>query len=585
MEESMEYVINNAEEIQGFPSFYGGYHRCSLDQPVHMEYVSDSYCDMLGYTREEIHDLFKDKLVEMVHPDDRSLFVDFVKSLIMKEQTLTLQYRMVRKGGEIIYVSETQTSQRMANGRLYGFGVTADISGAVALTAGNAENIKLPYGIMKCTCEKYPKVIWSNSYMDEIVGVNENSGEWEDFARDNIFFMIAYNERDLMREYLNEARESGMPVSIEHDIVRSDGKYVNVMGWLTSDKDEDGSSYYTFIYMRTSDRYRERLRRKENSYFTALKSAYNVIFEINLTKQTVECIHGRDSSPIGTSYEIRMAIDGAKDYWLNNYIIPEDRDMARDYFNRITEPGNIEREGRPLQMEFGIILRDGTLLDYLGVAVELDPSTVLFCCRDISNVKYVDRFAMQRGPEESEETPETGQSEQSMQLERSGYLKQSGQSMQLEQSDHSERYRRLKRPKRVFIRTFGYFDVFIGEDPIRFGSLKEKELMAILVDRNGGNVTGGSAISMLWEDEPDDERVKARYRKLAMGLKRTLEQNGIGDILVNVRSVRHLNTKLVTCDYYEFLEGNKKYRELFSGVYMQNYSWAEETLGLLLQMA
>jgi hypothetical protein len=134
---------------------------------------------------------------------------------------------------------------------------------------------------------------------------------------------------------------------------------------------------------------------------------------------------------------------------------------------------------------------------------------------------------------------------------------------------------------RVFARTFGHFDLFVGTTPITFSSGKEKELMALLIDRNGGTLSSSEAISYLWEDESVDERTSARYRKLAMGLKRTLEKYGISDILISHNGVRSVNTAAIRCDYYEFLAGNEKYRKAFHNAYMTDYSWGEETLATL----
>lgn len=60
----------------------------------------------------------------------------------------------------------------------------------------------------------------------------------------------------------------------------------------------------------------------------------------------------------------------------------------------------------------------------------------------------------------------------------------------------------MRESNTVSIRTFGYFDVFVGENPIAFRNKKSKELFALLVDRKGGYVTSEEAISFLWEDEP-----------------------------------------------------------------------------------
>ena len=92
--------------------------------------------------------------------------------------------------------------------------------------------------------------------------------------------------------------------------------------------------------------------------------------------------------------------------------------------------------------------------------------------------------------------------------------------------------------KRIVIRTFGYFDIFVDGETIPFSCKKAKELLALLVDRRGGFVTTGDAISYLWEH--------------------------------------------VECDLYDYLEDEEKHKKLFKGVYMTNYSWAENTLGTLL---
>jgi hypothetical protein len=135
----------------------------------------------------------------------------------------------------------------------------------------------------------------------------------------------------------------------------------------------------------------------------------------------------------------------------------------------------------------------------------------------------------------------------------------------------------------IFVRTFGHFDVFVNGNPIVFSSSKEKELLALLIDRNGGTLSTSDAISYLWEDEEANERVANRYRKLAMNLKNTLKKYGIDHILVNNHGIRSIDVNALTCDYYEMLNGNQKYQQMFHNVYMEDYSWAEDTLATLWQ--
>lgn len=136
--------------------------------------------------------------------------------------------------------------------------------------------------------------------------------------------------------------------------------------------------------------------------------------------------------------------------------------------------------------------------------------------------------------------------------------------------------------KIIYIRTFGYFDVFVNDKPIAFKNKKAKELFALLVDRKGGYVSSAEAISFLWEDEPVTPVTLSRYRKVALRLKNILEEYGISDVVESVDGTRRIVTERVHCDLYDYISGKEEYSSLFKGSYLTNYSWAETTLGELL---
>ena len=134
---------------------------------------------------------------------------------------------------------------------------------------------------------------------------------------------------------------------------------------------------------------------------------------------------------------------------------------------------------------------------------------------------------------------------------------------------------------KVRVRTFGYFDVFVGDHPIAFRNAKSKELLALLVDRQGGFLTSEEAISYLWEDEPVNPVTLARYRKVALRLKNLLTEYGISEIVENVDGKRRIVPSKIQCDLYDYLTGDEKYAGLFKGSYLSNYSWSETTLAEL----
>lgn len=57
--------------------------------------------------------------------------------------------------------------------------------------------------------------------------------------------------------------------------------------------------------------------------------------------------------------------------------------------------------------------------------------------------------------------------------------------------------------RRIQIKTFGGFELFVDGQPVRFDRTKAKELLAYLVDRRGSSVTSGEAYAALFEDAGD----------------------------------------------------------------------------------
>jgi two-component SAPR family response regulator len=140
-----------------------------------------------------------------------------------------------------------------------------------------------------------------------------------------------------------------------------------------------------------------------------------------------------------------------------------------------------------------------------------------------------------------------------------------------------------RRKRKVFVKTFGHFDVFVNHQPIMFRSGKAKELLALLVDRQGGTVSTDQVICALWEERPNDEATQNLCSKVSKSLHRELEKYGAQEIFITKRGVRRVDTELFDCDLYELLAGKEQARRKFVGDYMLDYSWAEERMGLLNQ--
>ncbi len=138
----------------------------------------------------------------------------------------------------------------------------------------------------------------------------------------------------------------------------------------------------------------------------------------------------------------------------------------------------------------------------------------------------------------------------------------------------------VKTKKLLTIRCFGTFEVFAEGKPLAFKRSIAKEVFAVLTDRFGSGVTSKQICAVIWQENTDDIKNMNYLRQAFSDLRKTLESVGAEDVLL--RSGIHsysLNTELVDCDYFRFLQCGEP---PFRGEYMKQYSWAEETCALLL---
>ena len=139
--------------------------------------------------------------------------------------------------------------------------------------------------------------------------------------------------------------------------------------------------------------------------------------------------------------------------------------------------------------------------------------------------------------------------------------------------------RPIRNPKRVRIRAFGNFEVFLDGNPIGFKYSKTKEMLAYLVDRKGALCTNGEIMAILFEDDNGHE---AYFRSLRKDLTDVLEIAGCGEILSQHRGQLGIIPDLVECDYFNWSNGRVSGGNAYQGEYMTQYSWSEYTNARLM---
>ena len=163
------------------------------------------------------------------------------------------------------------------------------------------------------------------------------------------------------------------------------------------------------------------------------------------------------------------------------------------------------------------------------------------------------------------------------QLHASGYLMKpiTAEAVQKE-IDHIKGVKASE--KLLTIKCFGNFEVLYQGKSLPFKRKKAKELLAVLVDRNGAGMTAKQVCAILFPEDTDDARNTAYLRQLVLDMKNTLKMVGAEDVFRHETPYYRIDTNLVRCDYLSYLDTGKP---KFHGEYMTQYSWAESTCAML----
>ena len=130
------------------------------------------------------------------------------------------------------------------------------------------------------------------------------------------------------------------------------------------------------------------------------------------------------------------------------------------------------------------------------------------------------------------------------------------------------------------IKCFGNFEVLKNGEALTFKRTKAKELFAVLVDRNGAGMTGKQICAVMWPENTDDVKNMDYLRHLVADLKKALTHVGAEKVFCQEGYNYRVDTTRINCDYHSFLKTGKPQ---FHGEYMSQYSWAEDTLALLIR--
>lgn len=388
----MDNTIQNTEEI--LSRSVSGFHRYILSGPPRLAYVSRNLCGMTGFFEEELLDGERDGYGALVHPDDREIFADFLQKLGREEQTLTAEYRLVKKDKDVLYVSDTSTSRRLADGMMAADSVLTDI------TRLKEENEDLrflhgavPCGFLRYTCEKQPKITYISEQMRRIFRFPEaREGETDDleFCKENIFLLIPMEDRRRFARCLERVYARGVPVAGEMTVLCCDGTKAHLFGWVAKCVDGRGREEFQSVCLDVTERYREKKADEEKRYLKALTDVYEMVFAYELAGSTVKCLYSRGSDTFKRIENIPMQMRDATEKWIAETVAGEDQDRVRHFFESFYQGKYFLSDARPPQIQYAARSSEGRWRIYRGIFLKMSASSALFCCRCVPGSEEAD---------------------------------------------------------------------------------------------------------------------------------------------------------------------------------------------------
>lgn len=165
----------------------------------------------------------------------------------------------------------------------------------------------------------------------------------------------------------------------------------------------------------------------------------------------------------------------------------------------------------------------------------------------------------------------------------SGYLLKPVTVKEIQEEFKNLRFPVAQKRERIHAHTFGNFELFVEERPVKFLSKRSKELLAYLIDRNGAAISNAQIASVIWENNMNTISTQTQLRKAKASLQQTLKEAGISEILISSRNDMAVDKTKMSCDYWQLLDNDARAISRFNGEYMSEYSWAEVTNGLLMK--
>ena len=106
----------------------GGVLRCRADEALSLDFVSEGFCRITGYSEEEISERFRNRFIEIVYPQDRGMLLGRVLGGVPWDNVMEITFRIAARGGEVLWVMNKARCILSDGGTVWIYSVMIDVT-------------------------------------------------------------------------------------------------------------------------------------------------------------------------------------------------------------------------------------------------------------------------------------------------------------------------------------------------------------------------------------------------------------------------------------------------------------------------
>ena len=281
----------------------GGYHCCYKESGFPFKYISQQFCDLLGYTKQEIEDKFDNKLINMIVREDRNK-LDTVNNIKKVGGTLNIQYRMMTKGRDIIWVKGNVRLSKFDETLFYQatiVEITNEMKTQQELEQKNRELelilSAIPGGLKNIEINENYSYRFISEEAAALFGYSAE--ELMNISGGTAFEMVYPEDRAYVRREMKKCVAEGRnDYSLRYRIKCKDGsiKYILACGRKT--EDEDGNPYFRSLYIDITKEMESAGIIQQLQLIRALSNDYSDVYLLDLKSRRLKPIFQHEKSQI-----------------------------------------------------------------------------------------------------------------------------------------------------------------------------------------------------------------------------------------------------------------------------------------------